>query len=137
MKQGPPVGNNNFNLMTFILEFDLFFENFSLAKNFWIVSARASIFHMSITCDKIILLVLNLLTLTLVQLKKRLWSHLLKNKKLELPYCTWSFIVKRSFYWYQNICPCELSLRWNWALSGALCFTISSFSLLKRKYDYK
>ena len=75
MKQGPSVGNNNFNLMTFILEFDLFFENFSLAKNFWIVSARASIFHMSITCDKIILLVLNLLTLTLVQLKKKDIGH--------------------------------------------------------------
>ena len=29
-----------------------FFENFKLANNFWTVSARALIFHMSIPCDK-------------------------------------------------------------------------------------
>ena len=38
--------------------------NFNLANNFWTVSARALIFHMSIPCDKTFLLVLNLLTLT-------------------------------------------------------------------------
>ena len=24
----------------------------------------------------------------------------------------------RSFYWYQNICPCDLGLRWNWPHRG-------------------
>ena len=38
----------------------------------------------------------------------------------ELPYCTWSLLVIRSFYRYQNICVCDLGLRWNWPLSGAL-----------------
>ena len=38
--------------------------NFNFANNFWTVSARALIFHMSIPFDKTFLLVLNLLTLT-------------------------------------------------------------------------
>ena len=41
---------------------------------------------------------------------------------LELSYCTQSFLVTRSFYWYQNNCPCDLGLRWNWPLSGAFVF---------------
>ena len=49
-----------------------------------------------------------------------------KNKILEIPYCTWSFLVIRSFYWHQNICPCDLGHCWNWPLSGALCFTNTS-----------
>ena len=36
----------------------------NLPNNFWTVSAKALIFHISIPCDKIFLLVLNLLTLT-------------------------------------------------------------------------
>ena len=60
-------------------------------------------------------------------LKKCLhWSYLLKNKILELPYCTLPFLVTRSFYWYQNICPCDLGHCSNWPLSGALCFTNAS-----------
>ena len=38
--------------VTLTLEFDLLFENFNLANNFWTVSARALIFHMSNPCDK-------------------------------------------------------------------------------------
>ena len=45
---------------------------------------------------------------------------------LELLYCKQSFSVTRSFYWYQNICPCDLGLRWSQPLSGALCFTNTS-----------
>ena len=28
----------------------------------------------------------------------------------------------RSFYLYQNICPCDLGHLWNWPLSGAFVF---------------
>ena len=45
-----------------------------------------------------------------------------KNKILDFPYCTWSFLLTRSFYWYQNICPCDLGHQWNWPLSGAFVF---------------
>ena len=34
------------------LEFDMFFENFNLANNFWIASSRALMFHMIISSDK-------------------------------------------------------------------------------------
>ena len=37
-----------FHPMTLTFEFDLLFSNFNFANNFWIVSARALIFHMSI-----------------------------------------------------------------------------------------
>mgnify|MGYP003688589931 CR=1 FL=1 len=56
------MGTSNFNLMTLTFEFDLLFKNFNFAANFWIVIARAFIFHMNIPCDKIFVLVLNLLT---------------------------------------------------------------------------
>ena len=46
------MGTIIFYSVTMILEFDLFFENFNLANNFWIVSARALIFHMNILYDK-------------------------------------------------------------------------------------
>ena len=45
-----------------------------------------------------------------------------KDKILRFPYCTWSFLVTRSFYWYQNICPCDLGHQWNWPLSGVFVF---------------
>ena len=80
--------------------------------NTLIVSARALVLHMNIPCDKIFLLVLNILTLTDDQLKRI----------LELPYCIWSYLVTKSFCWYQNICPCDLGNLWNWPLSGAFVF---------------
>ena len=46
------VGTIIFDPVTLTLEFDPFFENFNLANNFWKLSARALIFHMSIPCDK-------------------------------------------------------------------------------------
>ena len=39
-----------------------------------------------------------------------------------LSYCTWAFLVTRSTYWYQNICPCDLDHLWNLTLSGAFVF---------------
>ena len=48
--------------VTLTLKFNPLFKNFNLAYNFWTVSARALIFHMSSPCDKTFLLVLNLLT---------------------------------------------------------------------------
>ena len=41
-----------FDTVTLTLEFDPFFENFNLANNFWTVSTRALIFHMSIPYDQ-------------------------------------------------------------------------------------
>ena len=49
--------------VTLTLEFDPFFENIKLANDFWTVSARAFILHMSISCDKIYLLVSRYLSL--------------------------------------------------------------------------
>ena len=51
-RQGSLVATNNFALMTLTLEFDLLFENFNLAKNFWTVSARVYTFHMNISSGK-------------------------------------------------------------------------------------
>ena len=45
------MGNNFFDHVTLILEFDPFFENFYLAYNFWTVSARALLYHMNISSD--------------------------------------------------------------------------------------
>ena len=45
------------------LECDPFFENFKFANNYWTVSARAFILHMSVSCDKIFLLVFRYLSL--------------------------------------------------------------------------
>ena len=43
------------DLVTLTLEFDLFSKNFNLANNFWTVSARVLLFHLSIFCDKFFL----------------------------------------------------------------------------------
>ena len=33
-----------------------------------------------------------------------------------------AFLVTRSSYWYQDICPCDLDHLWNRPLSGAFVF---------------
>ena len=33
-----------------------------------------------------------------------------------------SFLVTGSFYWYQNICPCEFDHLWNWSLLRTFLF---------------
>ena len=48
----PFRGYHYFDPVTLTLEFDPFFENLNLAYNFWTVSARVFIFHLSIPCDK-------------------------------------------------------------------------------------
>ena len=35
------IGTNNFDLVTFNLEFDLLFENFDFANNFWTVNVKS------------------------------------------------------------------------------------------------
>ena len=52
MRQDLSVGTNNFDLVTLTFEFDLLFKNLNHENNFWTVSPRAFIFHMSISCDK-------------------------------------------------------------------------------------
>ena len=54
-------GYHYFYPVTLTLESDLFSENFNLANNFSTVSVRLFVFHRNITCEKIFLLVLNLL----------------------------------------------------------------------------
>ena len=46
------LGTIIFYPVTLTSEFDPFLENFNLANNFWTVSAKALIFHISISCDK-------------------------------------------------------------------------------------
>ena len=53
----PFRGYHYFDPVTLTLEFDPFFENFNLAIHFWTVSARAFILYMSISRNKIFLLV--------------------------------------------------------------------------------
>ena len=78
-----------FDPVTLVLEFDQFFENFTL-NNIWTVSARALMLYMSISCDK---------TFLPCDLDLGIWP--------------WAFLVMRSFYWYQDICPCDLChLQW-------------------------
>ena len=95
------------------------FENFNLAYNFWTVSAKALIFHMSISCDFFTQwpwpwsLAYFFKTLTLL-ITFELWV-------LELWYFTWVFLVIKPIRWYHNFWPCDLDLRlWiffkNWIL---------------------
>ena len=95
------------------LGFGTIFEDFNLANNIWTVSARALIFHM-------IFLVRRPLFLTLWPWSLR--NHFLKTLTLlitfeqwvlELSYCTWTFFVTRSSFWYYEICPCDHGHLWN------------------------
>ena len=52
----------------------LLFENVNLAYEFLSLSVRVFIFHMNIPCDKIFLLLVNLLTLTFDIFKKKHYS---------------------------------------------------------------
>ena len=98
-------------IVTLTLEFALLLKNFNLANKFWIVNVRGLLFHVNIPCEKIILLVLNLLTSIFDQFLKKIYiGHNFLKIPGKIPdirasYCTWSFLVTRSFYWYQNICP--------------------------------
>ena len=95
-----------FDPVTLTLEFDLLFKNFNLVNNFWTVSSKALIFHMSIPCDK---------TFQWVPLFFTMWPwpscliYFLKTLNLlitfeqwvlELWYFTWVFLVIRPFSGY-------------------------------------
>ena len=110
------MGTIIFDPVTLTFEFNPFFENFNLANNFWIVGARALIFHMSIPCDK---------TFQWVPLFLTLWpwpwslTHFLKTLTLlitfkqwllELWYFTRVFLVIRAFCGYNYVWPCDLDL---------------------------
>ena len=99
------------------LSFCLPLWNLNLANNFWKVSARALIFHMSIPRDK---------TFQWVPLFFTLWpwpwslTYFFKTLTvlitfelwvLELWYFTWVFLVIRPIRWYHNFWPCDLDLR--------------------------
>ena len=95
------MGTIIFDPVTLTLEFDPVFENFNLANNFWTVSARALMFHMSIPCYKYFLWVALFFTLW-----PWLWglTHFLKTLTLlitfehwvwELWYLTWIFYETR------------------------------------------
>ena len=105
-----------FDPVTLALELDLFFENFNLANNFWTVSARALIFHMSIPCDKTFLWVPLFLTLwpwpwSLTHLKKTITLLItFEQWVLELWYFTWVFLVIRPFRGLHYFDPVTLTL---------------------------
>ena len=64
--------------VTLTLEFDLLSENIDLIDNFSTVSARIFIYNMGISCDKIVLLVLNRLTLIFDDFLK--WTLVITSK---------------------------------------------------------
>ena len=91
--------------VTLTLEFDPFLKNFNLANNFWTVSPRALIFHMSILCDK---------TFPLVPLFFTLWpwtwsmTHFFKT--LTLLNNFWS-VSARALIFHMSI-PCVKNFLW-------------------------
>ena len=133
------MGTKSIDFMTLTLEFNLLFENLNITYNIWIGSARALIFHMSIPCEKILLLVLNLLTLT--------FDHFLK---LTL------FITTKSVSILHMVISCDkifllvskYMFLWSWpslelAIIGGICvsqthlaffFNLKGTSCLKRYY---
>ena len=109
-----PEGTIIFYSVTLTLEFDPFFKYFNLANKFRTVSARSFIFHMSIPCDKTYPWVALFLTLLAWP-----WSFSINIRVFILHR---AFLVTRSSYWYQDICPCDLDHLLNWPLSGAYVF---------------
>ena len=99
LRQGIPSGTNNFDLITFTLEFDLFLAYFycSLAKNFWTVSARVYTFYMNISSGKAFQWIPTFcffVTLTLESIYFFFNVNLINNAEhwvLELVYFTWKF----------------------------------------------
>ena len=97
--------------------------NFNLANNFWTVSARALIFHMSIPCDKTFPWIPLFFTLwpwpwSLTYFCKTLTLLItFEQWVLELWYFTWVFLVIRPFCWYLTFWPWHLTyfLNWHWS----------------------
>ena len=102
----------------------------NLAYNFWTVSARALIFHMSITCDKTFSWVPLFFTLwpwpwSLIHFLKT-WTLLITFEQwvLELWYFTWVFLVIRPFCEYHYFFTL-----WPWP--GSLTYFLKTLMLLK------
>ena len=106
-----------------------YFWKLNLIDNFSTVSARVNVFHMSIPSDKIFLLVLNLLTFTFVQFKKKndivhkFQIINIRNLKLQRSIsCVKIFLlVSRdlSFWHWPSLelaCPFDIGHPWNWPL---------------------
>ena len=110
------IGGHIVFVLSVILSFCPTLWIFILANNFWTVIAKASIFHMSIPCDK---------TFPWVPLFFTLWpwpsslAHFLKTLTLPITfiqwvlerwYFTWIFPVIRPFGGYHYFLPCDLDL---------------------------
>ena len=99
---------NNFGPVTLTLEFDLLFENYNLANNFWTLSATALIFHMNISSGKTRLyqcfwpydLYLESFTYFLKTLNLLITFE---QRELELLYFRWAFPVAQDFFLATNI----------------------------------
>ena len=93
-----------------------FFKNFNLSNNFWTVSARTLIFHMSISCDKTFLWLPLFFTLwpwpwSLIHFLKTLTLLItFEQWLLDLWYFTWVFLVIRPFLGYHYFWPSDLDL---------------------------
>ena len=100
------MGTIIFDPVTLTLEFDPFFEIFNLANNFWSVSARALIFHMSIPCDK---------TFQWVPIFFTLWpwpwslTHFLKTLTLLITFEQW---VLEFWHTFNMSIPCDKTFLW-------------------------
>ena len=92
-------------------DFDDFFENISFTKNFWTVSARALIFHLNISRDKNILLIMNRFDFVNLSFKIGL---LFENFNLLITFQKWVI----AFKYYTRIFP-----------------MIRSFCCFKRHFD--
>ena len=162
----PFRGNQQFDFVTFTLDFGVLFENVYLLYNNWLIDwivfypvsaifqpsngvqhlnsnffARSLIMQVNISSDKIFLLALSLLILIYDQHfggKKRQWSKFL-NKK----YSSFEFhIVHDHFLWQdlstdKNICLCDLGHLWNWQLSGAFVFHKLVFSMMLMLHHFQ
>ena len=99
-----------------ILSFCPLFWNFNLANNFWTVSARALIFHMSILCNKTFPWIPLFFTLwpwswSLIDFFKTLTLQITFEQLVqELWYSTWVFLVIKPFIGYHYFLPCDLDL---------------------------
>jgi hypothetical protein len=61
--QNISIGTFIFAFMTLNLEFDLLFKKFNIGNISWLISDKAFIFHLRISCDKTSVLVPSFLTL--------------------------------------------------------------------------
>ena len=103
-----------FETVTLTLEFDPFFEKCNLSNNFWTVSARALIFHTSISCDQTFQWVPTFFTpwpwpWSLIYILETLILLIIFEQwVLELCYFTWLILVIIAFSGYQRYWPVTL-----------------------------